>query len=118
MLALPILIAISTHAGAEWTPVHEDPEATTSISARPADRAGGHLSVAVRTMFKDDQSGGFIHQLEVDCGANRLRAVHEAILDPSGETVTEGPSISADWTTPPEEAPFSAVMRRVCVQAD
>ena len=110
-----LALAIAGQPGAAWLPVHEDEEATTSIAARAIGRAGGHRTVAVRTTFRDAAAGGFIHEsLELDCAAGRLRSLHETILDGRGERVTDGPSLSPDWTTPPEGAPFRAVLTRVC----
>ncbi|HMG47514.1 MAG TPA: surface-adhesin E family protein [Allosphingosinicella sp.] len=114
MLGAVLALAIAGPPSAAWLPVHEDEEATTSIAARAVGRAGAYRTVAVRTMFRDAAAGGFIHALELDCAAGRLRAVHETILDGRGQRVTDGPSLSSAWITPPEGAPFRAVLTRVC----
>jgi riboflavin biosynthesis pyrimidine reductase len=118
MLGALLALAIAGPPRAAWLPVHVDQEATTSIDARTIGRAGGHRTVAVRTMFRDAAAGGFIHDLELDCAAGRLRPVHETILDGRGQRVTDGPSLSSAWVTPPEGAPFRAVLTRVCSAAD
>jgi hypothetical protein len=118
MLGPLLAVAVAVQPGAAWLPVHEDREATTSIDARAIGRAGEHRTVAVRTMFHDAAAGGFIHDLEVDCVAGRLRTVRETILDGRGEPVADGPSLSPDWTTPPEGAPFREVLSRICSPAD
>jgi hypothetical protein len=118
MPGLLLALAIAGQPGAAWLPVHEDQEATTSINSRAIGRAGEHRTVAVRTMFRDAAAGGFIHDLELDCAASRLRTVHETILGGRGERVTDGPSLSPEWMTPPEGAPFRAVLTRVCSPAD
>lgn len=113
MLGLWIALSVAAQAGVQWTPVHDDDQATTSIDARSIGSSNGFRTIAVRTLFKDGESGGYIHDLELDCAGHSLRAVHETILDSQGRRVTDGPS-NQDWLTPPQEAPFSAVLRDVC----
>ena len=117
MLGSMLALVLAGQAVAQWLPVHEDAEATTSIDARSIRRAGPQRTVSVRTMFRSDpEAGGFIHDLELDCAGRRLRSVHETILDARGERVIDGPALSGSWTSPPDEAPFSAVLRRVCAE--
>lgn len=110
-------IAIALQPVVEWVVVHEDAEAATSVDLRSIRRSGEHARVAVRTLFRDPEAGGFIHNVEVDCAAGRLRGVHETILDARGERVIDGPSLSREWMDLPEEAPFAAALRRACSSA-
>jgi hypothetical protein len=118
MLLSVLALLLAGLSGPEWLSVHEDSEATTSIDVRAIGRVGQHRTVAVKTMFRNAEAGGFVHDIELDCAANRLRAVHESILNGRGERVSDGPALSPGWMTPPDGAPFLAVLRGVCSLAE
>ena len=118
MLTLLLAVAVFAQPAAQWVTVHDDVEASTSVNTRTLGQSGSRRTVSVRTIFKDGQSGGYIHDLELDCPAARLRSVHETILNTRGERVIDGPSLSSEWMAPPEGAPFFAVLRHACRAAD